>query len=156
MRRAIVIRRSVRVVPLLVSVRAYEVAVAASNWPQVSPSGVPSKLNSGAAAGVERGSTAIREPFDPSVPTSPANGTSATCGVHAGLGFATATGGACATVQQTSNERETSVRAGCPIGTGVSKRAPPVPDELGAKVAHTALEDGTPIYDRDRNRVGVA
>jgi hypothetical protein len=28
-------------------------------------------------------------------------------------------------------------------------------DELGPLVAYTALEDGTPVYDADHNRIGV-
>jgi hypothetical protein len=29
------------------------------------------------------------------------------------------------------------------------------PDQLGAQIAYLALKDGTPVYDRDGNRVGV-
>ncbi len=28
-------------------------------------------------------------------------------------------------------------------------------DELGAEVAYTAVKSGTPVYDRDRRRIGV-
>jgi uncharacterized protein YrrD len=37
----------------------------------------------------------------------------------------------------------------------VSPRGAPTPDQLGPPVAYTALEEGTPVYDRDGNRVGV-
>jgi hypothetical protein len=34
-------------------------------------------------------------------------------------------------------------------------KAPSQPDQLGPPIAYLALEEGTPVYDRDRNRVGV-
>jgi hypothetical protein len=36
----------------------------------------------------------------------------------------------------------------------VRKRAPST-EQLGSRVAYLALKDGTPVYDRDGNRVGV-
>lgn len=32
---------------------------------------------------------------------------------------------------------------------------PATPDQLGPPIAYLALEDGTPVYDRDWNRIGV-
>ena len=37
----------------------------------------------------------------------------------------------------------------------VKRRAPVSPEELGSPVGHLALEDGTPVYDREGKRVGV-
>jgi hypothetical protein len=37
----------------------------------------------------------------------------------------------------------------------MSKLAPPSPDQLGPRVAHLAVRDGTPVYDRSGVRVGV-
>jgi hypothetical protein len=37
----------------------------------------------------------------------------------------------------------------------VSDRTPATAEDLGPEVAYLALEDGTPVYDRHGNRVGV-
>jgi hypothetical protein len=62
------------VVPWNVSVQATDFAVADENCPQVRFREFPAKLNSGAEAEVELGSTAMRVPFDDVVKTSAANG----------------------------------------------------------------------------------
>jgi len=35
------------------------------------------------------------------------------------------------------------------------RRSPATPDQLGPRIAYLALKEGTPVYDRDWNRVGV-
>jgi hypothetical protein len=37
----------------------------------------------------------------------------------------------------------------------VRKRERPSPEALGSQVAYLALKDGTPVYDRNGNRIGV-
>ena len=37
----------------------------------------------------------------------------------------------------------------------MSGTAPPTPEELGRQIAYPALEDGTLVYDREGNRIGV-
>lgn len=37
----------------------------------------------------------------------------------------------------------------------VSKHATPSPEKLGAPIAFLALDDGTPVYDAEGNRIGV-
>ncbi|MCW3065065.1 MAG: hypothetical protein JWN32_2237 [Solirubrobacterales bacterium] len=35
------------------------------------------------------------------------------------------------------------------------RHAPPTPEELGDQVAFLALDEGTPVYERDGDRIGV-
>lgn len=35
------------------------------------------------------------------------------------------------------------------------RKPAPSPEQLGSAIAYLALKDGTPVYDRDGNRVGV-
>lgn len=37
----------------------------------------------------------------------------------------------------------------------MSRRPPASAEDLGAPIAYTALQEGTPVYDRDGNRIGV-